>query len=357
LPKYLYGVPFGEQFQRRVNLSISNSPMLRSLMRCASSAPSTDPYSPCAMDSAALIASFTRVRDSRCLSCSLYSLRIRLMCSYRVWLSRRQATACIKFLCCSAVVIRIWGTQRVTMQSRPSLYSRMPQPCGLSDSPIKSDGAAIQLKSAIGGEVHFLSPRKSLREVLTSTMTVIMHAIAATSASHASRSGRLLHFGARRMSLSSCNSVFEGQITEAISATHPRVTETSVSTGLQPRSSSQKHVAAVICFVISVLFWSSKRLTVSPSFSACVVWVAWIWAGNSEQHRRSAQELWAVSCRQPRIGQPLAADRFNHRIQPLKRVPLYVAFIQPESKLVQIATKMLAAHAVVNPSANLICIT
>src|SRR5208282_1133976 len=301
LPKYLYGVPFGEQFQRRVNLSISNSPMLRSLMRCASSAPSTDPYSPCAMDSAALIASFTRVRDSRCLSCSLYSLRIRLMCSYRVWLSRRQATACIKFLCCSAVVIRIWGTQRVTMQSRPSLYSRMPQPCGLSDSPIKSDGAAIQLKSAIGGEVHFLSPRKSLREVLTSTMTVIMHAIAATSASHASRCSGLLHFGARRMSLSSCNSVFEGQITEAISATHPHVTETSVSTGLQPRSSSQKHVAAVICFVISVLFWSSKRLTVSPSFSACVVWVASTWDGRPVQHQRPPSTHW--------LGHPLPCER------------------------------------------------
>ena len=34
------------------------------------------------------------------------------------------------------------------------------------------------------------------------------------------------------------------------------------------------------------------------------------------------------SCRQPRIGQPLAADRFDHRIQPLKAVTFDVAFVQ-----------------------------
>src|SRR5208282_4210237 len=54
------------------------------------------------------------------------------------------------------------------------------------------------------------------------------------------------------------------------------------------------------------------------------------------------------SCRQPRVGQALPADRFNHRIQPLKRMPLDVAFVQPESELIQIAAEVLAAHAVVN---------
>src|SRR5208282_1230386 len=55
-----------------------------------------------------------------------------------------------------------------------------------------------------------------------------------------------------------------------------------------------------------------------------------------------------ISCGQPRIGQPLATDRFDHRIQPLKAVPFDVAFVQPKGELVQIAAKMLAAHAVVN---------
>lgn len=54
------------------------------------------------------------------------------------------------------------------------------------------------------------------------------------------------------------------------------------------------------------------------------------------------------SCGQPRVGQALSADRLDHRIQPLKRVPFDVAFIQSEGELVQIAAKVLATHAVIH---------
>src|SRR5208282_5160276 len=82
------------------------------------------------------------------------------------------------------------------------------------------------------------------------------------------------------------------------------------------------------------------RQHVSPAFSACGVLAALTSGGNSELHRRSAQGPWALSCGQPRIGQALAADRFDHRIQPLKRVTLYVTFVQPEGELIDVSGKM-----------------
>jgi len=88
---------------------------------------------------------------------------------------------------------------------------------------------------------------------------------------------------------------------------------------------------------------------VLPSFAFSVLVVSTL-DGNSELHQLSAQGLlgeW-VSCRQPRIGQPLSANHFNHRIQPLKAVPFDVAFVQPEGELVQITAKMFAAHAVIH---------
>jgi len=88
---------------------------------------------------------------------------------------------------------------------------------------------------------------------------------------------------------------------------------------------------------------------VLPSFSF-EVWVVLTSGDRTEQHPQSAQgplgEL--VSCRQPRISQPLTADRFDHRIQSLKAVPFDVAFVQTEGELVHIAAKVLAAHAVVD---------
>ena len=102
---------------------------------------------------------------------------------------------------------------------------------------------------------------------------------------------------------------------------------------------------------------------VSPSLSsACAVWVASTSDGMREPRPLFAEEPSAVhsgipargrtlpayvcpvlsadriphkaytSCRQPRVGQSLPANRFDHRIQPLKAVPLDVAFVQPEGK-------------------------
>src|SRR5208337_1087768 len=84
-----------------------------------------------------------------------------------------------------------------------------------------------------------------------------------------------------------------------------------------------------------------------PSFVFWVL-VASILGGKPAQRLRSAQAPWEVSCRQPRIGQPFTADSRDHAVEPLKRVPFDVAFVQPEGELVQIAAKVLAAHAVIN---------
>src|ERR1035438_5012934 len=55
-----------------------------------------------------------------------------------------------------------------------------------------------------------------------------------------------------------------------------------------------------------------------------------------------------ASCGQPRIGQPLAADSVDERIQPLKRMALHVPFVQAERELVNIAGKVLRADFVIN---------
>jgi len=65
------------------------------------------------------------------------------------------------------------------------------------------------------------------------------------------------------------------------------------------------------------------------------------------RHLSSAQGL-VCSCRQPRICQALAADRFNHRVQPLKTMPFDIAFVQPEGELIDVPGKVLHAHAVVD---------
>src|SRR5208282_470951 len=88
---------------------------------------------------------------------------------------------------------------------------------------------------------------------------------------------------------------------------------------------------------------------VSPVLSsACAASVVSTSGGSSELHRRSAQGLWAVSCRQPRIGQALPADRFDHRIQTLKAVPLDVPFVQSEREFIDVASKVLRADLVVD---------
>src|ERR1039457_4877402 len=62
--------------------------------------------------------------------------------------------------------------------------------------------------------------------------------------------------------------------------------------------------------------------------------------------RRRVQNL--LSCDQRRIGQALADNGSDHRIQPLKTVALSVAFVQPEGKLIQVtesATVRSEEHA------------
>jgi hypothetical protein len=102
-------------------------------------------------------------------------------------------------------------------------------------------------------------------------------------------------------------------------------------------------------------FWDFYEHLASFAFG---VWVAWTSGGTREPRPRSVQGLGEVSpftisslcrtrtkrsrrelgmckqqsalcasCRQPRVGQALAADRFDHRIQPLKGVPFDVAFV------------------------------
>ena len=55
------------------------------------------------------------------------------------------------------------------------------------------------------------------------------------------------------------------------------------------------------------------------------------------------------SCRQLPIGQPLADDGNDERIQPLKGVAAHVRRIQPESELIDVLAKVLLADLVVDP--------
>src|SRR5208282_4154153 len=88
---------------------------------------------------------------------------------------------------------------------------------------------------------------------------------------------------------------------------------------------------------------------VSPVLSsACAASVVSTSGGSSELHRRSAQGLWAVSCRQPRIGQALPADRFDHAVEALKAVPFDVAFVQSEREFVDISGEMFRTDLVID---------
>ena len=51
---------------------------------------------------------------------------------------------------------------------------------------------------------------------------------------------------------------------------------------------------------------------------------------------------------QPRIGEALAVHRVHEAIEPLKRMPLHITFVQAEGELVNITREMLRAGVMVD---------
>lgn len=55
-----------------------------------------------------------------------------------------------------------------------------------------------------------------------------------------------------------------------------------------------------------------------------------------------------ASLNQPRIRQALAVNGLDEGIEPVKRVPFHVAFVQAEGELVHVTVKVLRAGVVVD---------
>ena len=73
-----------------------------------------------------------------------------------------------------------------------------------------------------------------------------------------------------------------------------------------------------------------------------------LWNHSPRMEPSQSDRMGSASCRQPRIGQTLPADRFDHAVQPLKGVALYVALAQSERELIDIAGEMFRADFVVD---------
>src|SRR5271166_4628122 len=89
----------------------------------------------------------------------------------------------------------------------------------------------------------------------------------------------------------------------------------------------------------SAPWWPGASAPSQPWFlaSACTTEPCARW-------RRVLAAVWADRSRDQRlVGQPLAGDALDEAGEPLQRVALDVALIQPEAELVNVAVQMLRA--------------
>ena len=70
--------------------------------------------------------------------------------------------------------------------------------------------------------------------------------------------------------------------------------------------------------------------------------------GDDQQSGKIQEKRLFSSCGQPRVSQPLPADSVDERVQPLKRVALYVTFVQAERELINVTGKVLRADLVID---------
>src|SRR5579859_5048657 len=100
------------------------------------------------------------------------------------------------------------------------------------------------------------------------------------------------------------------------------------------------------------IIYMSPSLTFSPLASLAVPGASRLsslaWACKSKPRQRVCPVRVGFSCGKLLVREPLSADRSDETVQPLERVILDVAFVQPPRELVRIASCVLGADVVID---------
>src|SRR5260370_18420490 len=109
---------------------------------------------------------------------------------------------------------------------------------------------------------------------------------------------------------------------------------------------------ALVSLIRSFLWFSSRSSPLGgpPSLLAGFS----VSVGKRAPHRRwrraplGFSEPWARSLDQRLVGEPLPDNAVNETVEPLERMPLDVAFVQPERKFINVPAKMLWTRVMVD---------